>query len=475
MSEQNVYVGMDIPAPLAALTDDGKLLALRDPGDHARVDLWDDAGKRLGGMFPYGRGLPIEWLGWASDGGLLTLAGGRLTGWDWKAAKAVWEVEGGYSKPIAQPPGRAWLAAPAGAAVDLLDATTGRCLARCQAPPGADYLDLAVSLDGKALAAARPEKREGREARMFTADLWDLTTGKVASIPFGVGQFEFLHWTGPDHVWGSTGDLSVIDRRAGALVRLYGYSPRQRPRESPRKGTTIPQLLNGTPDGRVWAWFDIGARVPETGGKHVWRPQPLPETKGESDRLLFAEDHEYLRPLAGPIRVEVDVADAVRSRELGKKLADTLQGQGFSIGPKGMALRLSHSVENTTQELSFDEQGTNRQAIPAIRYTWQLITADRAVAWQATTQGLFARQGSRYFSKTKRSSFVPGAPGMTTLITEYYDFEGRDMRKAIVEEILESSVNLTLPAGAPPLLLVKSGSEYKALPLASELKLDPSP
>ena len=132
-------------------------------------------------------------------------------------------------------------------------------------------------------------------------------------------------------------------------------------------------------------------------------------------------------------------------------------------------------MEDTTQQLSLDEQGNNRQAVPAVRYTWQLITADAAVAWQTTTQGLFLRQGSRYFTKTKRSAFVPGGPGMSVLTTEYYDFEGRDMRTAIVEEILEASGNLSLPAGAPPLLLIKAGGEYKALPLASELKLDPRP
>jgi hypothetical protein len=39
----------------------------------------------------------------------------------------------------------------------------------------------------------------------------------------------------------------------------------------------------------------------------------------------------------------------------------------------------------------------------------------------------------------------------------------------------DGSANLSLPAGAPPLFLVKAGGEYKALPLVSELKLDPSP
>jgi hypothetical protein len=178
MTDRHVTMIEQFSTPLAALTDDGGLLALRDPGDSARLNVWDGSGKRLGGLIPYGRGVAADWLGWSADGRLLTLGAGRLTGWDWKAARAIWEVEGGYITPVAQAPGRAWLAAPAGDAVDLLDASSGRCLARCKAPPGAEYLALAVSLNGAALAAARPEKRPVAQAGAYTADIWDLTNGK---------------------------------------------------------------------------------------------------------------------------------------------------------------------------------------------------------------------------------------------------------------------------------------------------------
>ena len=64
---------------------------------------------------------------------------------------------------------------------------------------------------------------------------------------------------------------------------------------------------------------------------------------------------------------------------------------------------------------------------------------------------------------------------MSMLRTDYYDFGGRDMRTAIVEEILESSANLTLPAGAPPALLVRVRGEFLPVPVGSEIKLDAGP
>jgi hypothetical protein len=463
MSTRHVTMIEKFPTPPTALTDDGRLLALRDPADPARVDVWDADGKRLAGMVPYGQGVAVEWLGWSGDGRLLTLAGGRLTGWDWKATRAVWEVEGGYARPVAQPPGGAWVAAPAGDAVDLLDAGTGRCLARCKAPPGDAYLALAVAPDGKALAAARPEKRPAPQ-HAFTADVWDLTDGKVASVSFGEGKFEFLHWSTPDHLLACSRNLDLIDRRAGTVVGVYGYSPRVRARDGP-------QILAGAPDGRVWALFDTRVKIPETGGTHVWRPQALPDPKGDVERLLLAAGREYLRPTAGPLRVEVDVGDATRSRDLGRKLATELQARGFTIGPKGMALRLSHRVQDSTLKLTLGGLGGDGAPVPEVRYAWQLLTADGAVAWETATQGRFLQQGSKYFTKTKHERGLAG-PGMGGSRTDFYDFRGQSMRSAVVEEILEGSANLTLPPGAPPPLLIRAGREYRPLPVGREVRLD---
>jgi hypothetical protein len=80
---------------LAALSPDGSLLALRDPADPHRLDVWDAAGKRLAGFIADARA-GIEWVGFANGDTLLTVAGGKLTGWQWRSAKAIFEAAGGY-------------------------------------------------------------------------------------------------------------------------------------------------------------------------------------------------------------------------------------------------------------------------------------------------------------------------------------------------------------------------------------------
>jgi hypothetical protein len=233
--------------------------------------------------------------------------------------------------------------------------------------------------------------------------------------------------------------------------------------------------MASAPDGRLWANVDTRKPVPETKGTHAWRPQSVPDPSNDADKLLLADDREYLRALTQPLRVEVDVGETVRSRELAQKLAKELQSRGFTIGPTGLALRVSHSVENTREELTFGGMGGKGRPIPSVRYAWQLISSEGKVAWQMVTYGYFFRQGSKYYSKTKREGLVPGAAGMSQMRTEYYDFGGRDMRMAIVEEILQGSGSVTLPPGAPPPFLVKAKGEYKPVPVASEIKLDPGP
>jgi hypothetical protein len=143
------------PAPknvLAALTTDGKRLALRDHDDPSRVDVWDDGGTRLLGLVPGKNGGAIDWLGWSGDGRLLTLAGGTLTAWEVPAGRAVYEVEGDYQGPLHLAPGQGWLAAAAADHVDLLDAATGRCRAEGKA---ADWGPCALAPDGRTLVRTR--------------------------------------------------------------------------------------------------------------------------------------------------------------------------------------------------------------------------------------------------------------------------------------------------------------------------------
>src|SRR5262249_12885873 len=114
---------------VAALSNDGERLALRDPADAARVGVWGARGKRPPRPGPHGK-KPVQWVTWSADGKLLTLGGGKLTGWDVAGGKAVYEADGTYRLPADAVRGRAWLALSAGTHIDLLEAATGRCLGR---------------------------------------------------------------------------------------------------------------------------------------------------------------------------------------------------------------------------------------------------------------------------------------------------------------------------------------------------------
>jgi hypothetical protein len=66
MTERHVTMIEEFLTPPAGLSADGQLLAVRDPADLYRLDVWDAEGKRLGGFVPYDRKTPVEWIGWGA-------------------------------------------------------------------------------------------------------------------------------------------------------------------------------------------------------------------------------------------------------------------------------------------------------------------------------------------------------------------------------------------------------------------------
>ena len=479
MSERHVTMAEKFPAPPTGVSADGKRLAMRDPADPHRVDVWDADGKRLGGFVPYGPGVPVGWVGFVG-GRLVTAGGGRLTGWDGPAGKAVWEVEGGYTTVTAAP-GGGWVAALAGDNIDLIDGASGKCLARCPCPPGKEYITLAVSPDGKALAAARPgdekvartsptylDKRPvvGLLPAEYVADLWDLGTGARASVPFGFGVCGFINWVGGEHLFAGAGVGELIDRKAEAVVGVYGY---------PGRGTAWegPQPFAGTPDGRLWASVPAPDLKPGE-NRRGWRAQPFPNPAEEVDQLLFAADREILRPVDGPIRVEVDLGTEERGRLAAARVAADLRKRGFVIGPKGWALRISHAVEDTGDMLT-NGPADKGIPIPQVKFTWRLYAPDGGMVWEGSATGRFLAHGSRYFTKSKSEG--PGGVGMNLgMRTDYFEFGGRDPRRAFAAEILDKAADgVPGPAVGPPAAVIRAGGASKPRPLGRTLDIKAGP
>jgi hypothetical protein len=320
---------------VAALTADGKSLALRDPADATRVDVWDVAGKRVIGLNPYGDAV-IDWLGWSAGGRLLILGDGRLTGWDVAVGKNLFDVDGDYVFTGLLAPGRAWLAvASYFGHVDVLDAESGRCLGRCTSMAGMPWHMATMSPDGKTLLCTRalpvpPARRqkaptEGKEV----LHSWDLTTGQARPVfdcPAGVALQ--IYWAGPNRFLTAMPDhflLFDFDSRV-ALCRYEVPSGQSR-------------ALAADPSGHAWTATKSNARS--------WQRLEAPNPKGDDAAL---DTGELVFPRGALIRVEVRLGNAEKSGKLAERLAGNLQLRGLTIGRGGWTLRVDHSFSDTSRK-----------------------------------------------------------------------------------------------------------------------------
>jgi hypothetical protein len=219
-----------------------------------------------------------------------------------------------------------------------------------------------------------------------------------------------------------------------------------------------------SPDGRLWLSEANSIQKGDLIGPRVWRARLAPNPAA-ADGATLAAGREYVRPHQHPLRIEVDLGTDGRSQAAAQKLAGAAQNAGFTVGPGGWVLRVTGEVADTTEIL--EGNFASKGVIPEVKFTWKLVDSAGVEAWQATSAGRFARQGSKYFTKSQLGGFVGGTQGGMER-TEYYDFGNRDMRSAIVEEILERPQNLALPTGVPNWLLKANGA-YHRLPLAVDL------
>lgn len=195
---------------LADISQDGLTVAVREPREGSRVDVWSLADDRhVAGWLPYEKesgGLSqVSWVGFVDSRKLLTAnPAGKLVWWSLPDCRALHE-----SAPVlarawlgagswAFSPGRKYLAAFNGQDVDLLDAADGVPQGQLARPSGrtiTQVQSLAFRHDGLELAALA-----------LTADLqtllirWDTKKGGVLSefaVPAGAAE---LDWCGPGHM-----------------------------------------------------------------------------------------------------------------------------------------------------------------------------------------------------------------------------------------------------------------------------------
>jgi hypothetical protein len=452
---------------IAALSADDQMLAARDPESPGRVDVWSADGGRLVGFYPFATDSTIDWLGWDPQHRLLTLCEGCLTAWEVPGTKAVYEIDGGYILPIDLAHGREWFAVAARTHIDLIESTSGRCLARCATSAPGSYTDLAISPDGARLAAVciaddtvadglrKHTVNQSSDQIDYHVVLWDLKTGKAQSTTRPLSRYALLHWGTAEHLGVIDGNATVFDLRAGNPVLNYAFYG-----SWPTEG-----LPHGrSPDGRLWAAVESAYQTWD------WITTNLPNAKGEQDSVFLADDRRYFTAPDEPIQVEIDCGSSALAEKFGPTIVAALEGRGFRIGEGGWRLIVSHTVDSNGALVS----GMTEIPIPQVDYVWQLLDEQGKEVWRETHSNYWAGTSSQYYTKTRDAyDFAPGERQLSVFeYEEQYDFGMRDPEDAMLEEVLEQGPGVNSLTKLPPLLL-KVGDAYHTFPvnLTVETKL----
>jgi hypothetical protein len=421
--------------PTAALTRDGEKLALVDFKDKTRVDVWDISGKHLIGLRPYED--PIAWLGWSSDGKLLTADRAHLSGWDVATGQAAFEV-GGNLNWFQSAPGAEWVMVMTPARhLFFVDATTGQCLGHIPANPALP--EHTLSPDGKTLL---------RLAQWKSVQAWDLQTGKRKSdretplVPITLGG---VVWIGPRMILSRTNSPEQQPR-----YYLYDLDAHTHTYSFP---ANLGVFQNDTL-GRAWM-------ASQATGNETWTAPSIPGAKPFDQTLAF-----------GPgttVQVEVDVGSGENSQTTAKKMADSLASLGFKIGRGGWVLRADHKSSTTKTDLS-DLSGQRGISVATLTINWQLLDPQGNEAWKGTSGGKFDPFNSKYVvvGSRKTDMAAGGMGGGSSQVQLNYG--SKDAMTAQVEEILEKYWYPGVPT-----CLVQSEGNYVALPLAAAEEVKQKP
>jgi hypothetical protein len=455
--------------PLAALSVNGELLAIRDPNSPSRVDVWSAAGERLVGFVPSGQEAPVEWMGFAPDDRLLTVAAGALTAWEMPACKAIYEVQGGYQAPVDFAPGQRLLAVASATHIDLIDTATGKCLGRCAAALPGKISDLVVAPGGMSLAAVWTAEKEAADRFKIRQGLqtlghldtkivlWDLKTGRGEVGSTRVRSYALLHFGGPEHLTLCDFECVMFDLRAKASAIGYKFPVGH---AWPKSG--LP--LRRSPDGRLWIGVPSG---PETWG---WSAMNVPDPNGEKDRVFTSAERAYFSPISTPLRLELDAGTPEFGKKLGSEVAARFQKLGYKIGPGGWTMRISHKVVDSGTTFM---RGKETLKIPKVTYTWELLDPKGSLAWSGTSDAYFGNTSSKFYQKPNPLQRNREASSPYIKV-EHFDFGAKDPREAVAEEILERGAGL-VPPDTIPRALLKVGTAYQQFPVSMEFVFKKAP
>jgi hypothetical protein len=432
---------------VADQTFDGSRLALRDAANAGRTDIWDKSGKRLHGFLPYGKDGSLDGLFWAGDSRLITIGGGKVTGWEIPGPKAVFELTG-YGGAYAVSPGRKWIALQYDKQIDLFETATGKPLGRLSQanPAGKPWHGFAVSPDGTQLAAVelvRPGYNE--KPGIWGYSIWDLRTGQAQRTDrlfagSGARPGHHVMWLAPRLLL--AGGADVIDLDARAVTATLGLNA-TRPLASP--------------DGRYW-----GARSDRTPAN--------PDQQLPMETVVAASLDDTVRTLPRPafadvvfregqtVEVVSETGDGSRDAVIRSHVGQLLGAEGYGVGRGGWRIRVTGKRGGSSGTLSTPKG--DKISIPSVSWTIQLVDPAGTVHWEGSASGGFDLNHSKY--RTGKEELGPGPFGGSVT---HFNFGARDPVEAMSEEAWDNFLD-GLKSLSYPRVLARVNGKVVRLPIA---------
>lgn len=338
------YTANGVRSFQAVLSPSGERLAAgvqNSPGD---LVLWSAGGELPRIKAPVTSGGDLDWLGFAGDDRLVTMAAGKATGWDVATGQPAYTLAAEFKGPLAVSPGGKWVGGFTGPrGFEWFAAADGRPAGLLPLPDG--WFDktrpvggLAFRPDGKAVAGF---------AHNIMGDLliavWDPADGRplesvVVPQPHLQERLDppTATWAGDRRLVFASG--FVVDLDLHTVLCRYQFQ-------------TAALVAGPSPDGRYWRVVADGdasgpTKAGKFGGGYHLVAATVPHA-GVTDTLEVARQGFLWHPGVA-VRAEVDAAVPKEQRgPLLDALAEGLAAKGYRVDPQAR-VRVKVNVKTET-------------------------------------------------------------------------------------------------------------------------------
>lgn len=381
-----------------------------------------------------------DWFGWAKDGRLLIVQGGKLHFWKIDGTEPALSVGEKYAGPVALTPARDIVFVTVDQKyLEAVDAITGEVRGRLGAH--GQWKFLSVSPDGKRLAGVHwaeawiPAPSSSPYEGRYDVVAFDLATGKEISSVSARSYGPPATWVGPNHVYH---DGKVFDFESRAPIVALGMPRFAKPDYS----SSVPALV-ASPDGRMWWTMEFG--------QAFYAPVPLEPKNG-----VKAFD------ASTPIKLEVVSFDSSRNAQVEQTAKQALSSGGRAVGSGAWTIRIQLD-RSESDVLLYDDKSTMKA--PKIDGQMKLVSPEGALVSTIYFGGSFNRDKTAYLAKKDDKDWQNPD---TTIYT--FDFGSLDPDQAILKECWAQAIDVLKSIKRLPIVYQVDG-KYVELPAPVPLEV----